>query len=48
MPAYWPPDYIGFDILNNDDVNGPFIDDETLSSFNAEFKSEYLMNWLVS
>ena len=36
---YCAPDYFGFDTLDLDNMNGPFVEDPELSTFNADFLS---------
>lgn len=41
--TYYPPKYFGFDDDGEDE--GPFIDDPSLSTFNADWKSAWLVNY---
>lgn len=47
MGLYFPPDYFGFDTLDADDVNGPFIDDDSLSTFNADYKAASFVEYVL-
>lgn len=47
VDSYCAPDYFGFDTLDHDEMNGPFVDDETLDTFNAEFKSNLFINYVT-
>ena len=47
MQWYWSPDHLGFDILDNDDVNEAFVDDKDLTTFNADIATDSLMSQLI-
>lgn len=47
VDSYCAPDYFGFDTLDHDEMNGPFVDDETLDTFNAEFKSNLFIDYVT-
>lgn len=47
LDSYCAPDYLGFDPLDYDNMNGPFVDDESLETFNADFKSNIFINYVT-
>lgn len=43
--TYYPPKYFGFDDDGRDE--GVFVNDTTMSSFNADWKSEWFVNYVT-